>query len=144
MKRTSPPQFEVAALNTTPGFDDDGFKDVFFPIFEVMPGETPIAFKLRFIFACGGYRVIKVEEVATHPVVVIRAVRKDARRVADHRLFFRHIRHILSQAGFRIRQGELIIDQTGDRVLVSFLWRNSLAQFNEAMPVLEGEFDPIP
>jgi hypothetical protein len=127
------------------GFDwENNFKDVFWPDFDALPGETSIAFKLRFAFSCSGYRVTRVEEVETHPVVVVRAVRKDARRVPDHRLLFRHIRDLLRQAGFCVKRDELIVDQTGDRVLASFLWRNSPAQCNEAMPILEGEFDPIP
>ncbi len=123
---------------------ENNFKDVYWPDVGAGPDEPPIAFKLRLGFACAGYRVMKVEEVETHPVVIVRAVRKDANRITDHRLFFRHIRDILRQAGFGVKRDELIVDQSGVRVLASFLWRNSPAQRSETMPVLEGEFDPIP
>lgn len=130
--------------NSTPDFDIEDFKDILWLDVGLAPDEPPIAFGLRCAFTNAGYRVRKVEEVEAPAVLIIRAVRKDARRTADRRLFHRYIRDILRRAGFGVKRDELVVDQTGNRVLVSFLWRNSPAQCNEAMPVLEGEFDPIP
>jgi len=121
MKRIPPLQFEAVTLNTAPDFDDDDdIRDVYWPDFDPLPGETSVAFRLRFSFTCAGYRTTRIEEVKMPPVLVVRAVRKDARRIADHRLILGHIRELLRQAGFRLRRDELTVDQTGDRILVAF------------------------
>ena len=56
----------------------------------------------------------------THPVLIIRAIRECARRTTYQRAFWRHIRDILRQAGFKLKRPELTADQTGDRILVAF------------------------
>lgn len=94
--------------------------DVFYPEFDVLPGETPVAFNLRYAFMCAGYRVVRVEEVKTHPVVAVRVVRKHAAPINNQRLLFRLIRDLLRTAGFPLRRDELTVGQTGNRILVAF------------------------
>jgi hypothetical protein len=145
MKRTSPPQTQVTETDPLADFEDeDGyFKDIFYPDFDELPGETPTAFRLRYAFTYCGYRVTRVEEVKTHPVVVVRAVRQSARRINDDRLFFRHIRDVLRQAGFSVRGHEMTVGQTGDRILAAFLLQRSPHGYVDVMNDAE-EFAPIP
>ena len=135
MRRTPPSQFEVAAPNAAPDIDDDDdFKEVFWPDFDALPGEKSIAFKLRFAFSCSGYRVTRVEEVETHPIVIIRAVQPDAGRIiADQRLFLRRIRDILLQAGFRPKRDELTVARSGHRVLIAFQTGKWAPNFEEIL-----------
>jgi len=134
MNLTLPPEVEATAPNAAPDYDDgDDFKDVYWPDFDVEPGETPIAFRLRYAFTCAGYRVARIEEVKMPPVLVVRAVRRDARRMTDHRLFFGHVRELLRQAGFRLRRDELTVHQTGDRILVAFQSAKWAPNFEEIL-----------
>ncbi len=105
--------------------DDDGIKDVFWPAIDILPGETPTIFRLRCHFTLAGYRVRKVEGCVTHPVLIVRAVRTTAQRFPDRRQFRRHIQGILNLADFQPKGDELTVDQTGDRILVALLWRDS-------------------
>jgi hypothetical protein len=145
MKRTSPPQTQVTEPDPLADFEDeDGyFKDIFYPDFDELPGETAIAFQLRYAFTCAGYRGVRVEEMKTHPVVVVRAVRQSARRINDDRLLFRHVRDVLRQGGFSVRGDELTVGQTGDRILAAFLLQRSPHGYVDAMNDAE-EFAPIP
>ena len=135
MKRTPPPQFEVAVPNAAPDFDDDDddFKEVFWPDFDALPGETPFVFKLRFTFTFSGYRIKRIEEVQTHPVVIILAVRQSAQHIADHRLFFKHIQNLLRGAGFCLRKDELTVSQTGGQILIAFQTGKWAPNFEEIL-----------
>ena len=130
-----PQKVEVAAPNVTPDFDEEGdyFKDIFWPDFETAPGETPIASRLRFTFACAGYRTMRIEEVATHPVVIIRAWQPDASRMADHWLLLRHVQDMLSRAGFRLKREELMVARSGHRLLIAFQTGKWVPNFEEIL-----------
>ncbi len=127
-----------------PDFDDGDLKDVFWPDVEMLPGETSETFRLRCHFTFAGYRVRKVEESETHPVLVVRAVRTTGQRFPDPRQFRRHIRGILKQAGFRVKSDDLTVNQTGDRILAAFIWPSLTAWRKEVETAVAGEFDPIP
>ena len=139
MKRTPPPQFEVAAPNTAPDIDDDDIKDVYWPDFDTLPNETPVAFKLRFTFACAGYRAIKIEEAPTHPILIVHAKRKEARRISDHRLFFKHIQNLLCGAGFQLRRDELSVSQDKCGILVAFQWKDSPIDYAAGLRLAEQD-----
>lgn len=113
--------------------DEDNFKDIFWPDFDATPGETPVTFKLRFTFSSAGYQTIRIEEVKTHPVLIVRAICKDIRRITDHKLFVRHMQDLLRQAGFNLRKDELTVDQTGDRILVAFLSGKPVLNFEKIL-----------
>lgn len=135
MERTPSSQVEVAALNAAPDFDDfeDDLKDVFWPNFDPLPGETSVAFNLRFTFACAGYRTTKIEEPVTHPVMIVRTVLPDTRRISNQRLLLEHIRDILCRAGFRPKRDELTIGQTGTRLLIAFPNGKTAINFEEIL-----------
>jgi len=129
-----PQEIEVTAPNAALSFDDDDdIRDVYWPNFDPLPGETSVAFRLRFTFTCAGYRTTRIEDVKMPPVLVVRAVRKDARRMTNHRLFYRHIRELLRQAGFHLRRNELTVDQNGDRILVAFQSAKWAPNFEEIL-----------
>jgi hypothetical protein len=121
----NPPRLPASSqgLDEDLDFDDEPeyYKDSYYPDFDSLPGETSIAFNIRYAFACGGYRVTSVEEVKTHPVLVVRAVRKDTKPVACRSLLFRHVRDLMRRAGFPLNRDELTVDQTGKRILVAFM-----------------------
>jgi len=106
-------------------FDIEDFKDVHLLELEPMPGESPVAYKLRFVFGCAGYRNVKVLEMQTHPVLAVHAVRQEAQRINDHRLFFKHIRNLLRRAGFPLGRDELTVTQDNAGILAAFQWKDS-------------------
>lgn len=115
-------------------FDEDGeIKDVFWPDFDPLPGETSIAVRLRFAFSSAGFRAIRIEEVVTHPVVIIKAANPDIRHLTDQRLLARHIRGILDQSGFRPKRDELTVAWLDRRLLVAFQTRKWAPNFEEIM-----------
>ena len=121
--------------------------DVYHPQFDALLGETPVAFNLRYAFTCAGYLVVSVEETKTHPVLVVRAVRKDVKPIADRKLHFQHVRDLLRGAGFRLRRDELTVSQTGNRLLVAFHWHNSPVDYAAALRQAEedaAEFERMP
>lgn len=109
------------------------FRDVYLPDFDPLPGETPVAFKLRFTFTCAGYRTTRIEEVATHPVVVIRTMQPDTGRIADQWLLMRNIRDLLCRAGFRPKRDELTVARSGHRVLIAFQTGKWTPNFEEIL-----------
>jgi hypothetical protein len=146
MDRTLLQQSQVAEPDPLADLEDeDGYyKDVFHPDFDELPGETPIAFRLRYAFACSGYRLSRVVGSQTHPVLIVRAVRQSAMRIADQRSLVRHFQHLLRSAGFRLRRDELTVDQHGDRIMVAFQWKESPVDRTLAAGELAAQFDPIP
>jgi len=142
--KTRPPRVQIPHLTTGPDFDDEPgyYSDIYYP--NLLPGESEIAYRLRHAFTSPRYAIRSIELMEPHPVWVVRAVCKDTRCISDHRLFFRHVRDVLRQAGLKVKKDELTVDRTGDRVLVTLLWRNVSMECVEVKPVLEGEFDPIP
>lgn len=147
MKRTSTPQVEVAAPNAAPDFDDvpGYYSDVYYP--DLLPDESETAYRLRVTFTSEGYATKTILAAATHPVWVIRARRKDAPRIVDHRLFFRHIQELLSRAGFFLGRDELTIDRKGDSILIAFQWRDSLIDYAAGLRQAEldaAEFEEVP
>lgn len=139
MKKTPPPLGQADTPNTAPDFDVEDFKDLYWPDVGTLPGEPRCAFGLRCAFTSAGYKVRKVEEAETHPVLIIRAVRNDARRITDQRLFYRHVRDILRDAGFRLRRGELTVARTGNRILLAFRWPNSSIDYAAGLRRAEQE-----
>ena len=109
------------------------FKDVHYPDFEELPGESSVAFRLRFAFASAGYTPIKIEEMRTHPIAIIKAIGPGTGRIADERLFRRQVRKILRQAGFQPKGEELTAGQTGYRILVAFMTGKWEPNFEEIL-----------
>jgi hypothetical protein len=103
-------------------FDDGEYlREVYNLDFEALPGETPLAYHLRFAFAREGYAVKGVEEVIAPPVIILRAVRKSAPAINDEKMVFDHIRDVLKRAGFRLRKDELTLNKQREQILVAFL-----------------------
>jgi hypothetical protein len=136
-KPSSPTATELEDFDDEEGY----YKDLFHPDFDELPGETPISFRLRYVFTSNGYRFRHVEEVKTNPVLIVRVVRKDAPRITDQRLFFRHIQDLLRTAGFRLRKDELTIDQRGDRFMFAFLSGKPREDFRDILR--EREENPV-
>jgi hypothetical protein len=147
MKRKRTPGIDAAVPATTPDFDDDPnfYKDVYDCDWRVC--ESEIAYRLRVMFTSNGYAPKTVQAAPTHPIWIICAKRKDAPRIADNRLFFKHIQKLLRDTGFRLRKDEMTVDQKGDNILVSFIWKDSpidyLAGLRDAEQVA-AEFEEIP
>lgn len=118
--------------------EDEDFKDVYYPDFEEVLGETSAIFQLRYAFACGGFHVIKAEEASTHPVLIIKAVRNDSTRLHSD-LLFQHIRILLRNAGFPLKRYELTVDQTGKQILVVLPWAHSRIDYAAALREAESE-----
>ncbi len=133
MNLTLSPEVEVAAPNAELDFGDNDLKDIYWPDFDPLSGETPVAFKLRFTFTCAGYRTTRIEEVATHPVVVIRTVQPDTGRIANHQLLLQHVRDMLCQAGFHPKRDELTVDRSGHRLLIAFQSGKWVPNFEEIL-----------
>jgi hypothetical protein len=106
---------------------------VLFADFDELPGETSIAFRLRYAFTSAGYRVMRVEEVETHPVMVVRAVRTTAQRIPGYQPFFRYIRDLLKRSGFPVKRDELTVDQVGNRILVAIPSGKPAVDFREIL-----------
>lgn len=135
-----PPEIEAAAAaNAAPDFDMGDFKDVFLLELEPTPGETEVAYKLRFAFGCAGYRNVKVLEMQTHPVLAVHAARQEVQRINDHRLFFKHIRNLLRRAGFPLCRDELSVTQDNAGILVAFQWRDSPIDYVAGLRQAEQE-----
>ena len=142
MKRTPPPQFEVAVPNATPDFDDDDyFKDVYWP--DLAPDESPTEFLIRHHFVGAGYEIKRIETVPTHPVLTILTKRKSAPLITDSRLLFRHIKDLLGRVGYSLRRDELIVNRNGDTILVAILLQRTPTGYVEELNPVE-EFAPIP
>ena len=136
MKRTD---FTTALTSEEEEWDQEDAIDVFYPDFDMLPHETPVTFNLRYAFTCAGYRVGGIEEIKTHPVIVVRAVSKDAKLFPDHRLFFQHIQDLLRGSGFRLRRDELTVCQTGNRILIAFQSGAPSADIQEILRELHEE-----
>ena len=125
MKLTLPPRVEVATPNAAQDFDDEPgyYSDVYYP--DLLPDESETAYRLRVAFTSEGYATKTILAASTHPVWVIHAKRKDAPRIVDHRLFFKHIQNLLRGAGFQLRRDELSVSQDKCGILVAFQWKDS-------------------
>jgi hypothetical protein len=119
--------------------DDDDVRDVFWPDFDGLPGETPTVFRLRFAFECAGYEAIRIEEPQTHPVVIVRATQPESGRITDQRLLFRHVREILCQAGFRLKSDELTVALSGRRILIAFQTGKWVPNYEEILGEMEED-----
>jgi len=124
--------------------DDDDFKDIYWPDFDPLPGETSIAFRLRFAFTVVGYKIRTIEECSTHPTWIIKAVRTSAPKIRDYKLFLQHIQALLRGAGFRLRRKELVVDQTGGRILVAFPSGKPAANIDEILREAEEDVAGYP
>lgn len=133
MKRTPPTRVAADPSTTPPCQVEEDFKDVFLPIFEPLPNETKTAFDLRFAFSCAGYRVTKIEEFQSHPVLLLKILQPDAGRITDHRLLLKHIRVLLRKAGLRPKSGELTLARSGRRVLIAFQTAKRTPNFEEIL-----------
>src|SRR5437879_326397 len=125
-----PPRPRRAAALSWDDTDDDDFKDVWL---EPLPGESSVVSFLRHVFACAGYKIVRVEQAPTHPVLIIRVVRTTAPKIPEYRAFLRHIRELLRRAGFCLKRDELTVDQSAKTILMAFLWRNSSMDYAAAL-----------
>lgn len=142
-----PPEVGIVASKAELDFDDEPgyYNDVYCP--DLLPGEAETAYRLRITFTSEGYETKTILAAATHPVWVIRAKRKDAPRIVDQRLLFRHIQKLLRGAGFDLCRDELTIDRKGDFVLVAFLWKQSSVDYAAGLRQAEqdaAEFAGMP
>jgi len=147
MKRTPPIRVEADASTITPELSDDDFRDVFGLELDAIPGETPVAYRLRLAFGCAGYRAVKVLEMQTHPVLAVHAVRREAQRIADARLFFKHVKNLLRHAGFPLHPDELTVAQDSAGILVAFQWHDSPIDYAAGLRQAEldaAEFADMP
>jgi hypothetical protein len=147
MKRKRTPGIDAAVPATTPDFDDDAdfYKEVYDCDWRVC--ESEIAYRLRVMFTSNGYAPKTIQAAPTHPIWIIRAKRKDAPRIADNRLFFKHIQKLLRDTGFRLRKDELNVTQERDSILVTFIWKDSPIDYLAGLREAENEtteFAPIP
>jgi hypothetical protein len=123
-------------------WDRDDAADVYYP--DTQQGENEITCMLRLAFEIHGYVVRDIREAPTHPVMIIHALRRNAPRMSDPRLFFRHIRGLLREAGIPLRRDELTANQTGDRIMIALLWKASPMNARPTGDELQAEYDPIP
>jgi len=143
MKKALPPQVEVA-VHKAMDFDDDDLeflKDVYDLN---LPDESGIAHRLRIVFTTAGYKIRTIEEVQTHPTWIIKAARISAPKIRDYKLFLQHIQALLLGAGFRLRRKELVVDQTGDRILVAFPSGKPAANVDEILREAEEDLAGYP
>jgi hypothetical protein len=106
-------------------FDEEPgyYKDVYFP--DSAPDESPTEFLIRHHFALAGYEVRRIETAPTHPVIIIKTIRKAAPKITDQRQLVRHFQDLLKRAGFKLRRDELTVGRIGDRILAAFQWKDS-------------------
>jgi len=147
MNRTQRPEADVSARDDGLDFDSEPgyYTDVYYP--DQLPGEAETAYRLRVTFTSEGYATKTILAASTHPVWVIHARRKDAPRIVEHRLFFRHIQNLLRGAGFNLRGDELTIDRKGDSILVAFQWKGSPIDYAAGLRQAEqdaAEFAEMP
>lgn len=102
MKRTPKERFNAVAPTVAPDFDDDQefFREVYSCDWRLC--ESEIAYRLKVLFEASGYKPKKILAFPTHPVWEVRAKRTTALRIADYRLFFKHIQKLLGGAGFKL------------------------------------------
>jgi hypothetical protein len=146
MNRISSSGIQVPEADPVADFDDEPgyYKDIFYPDFDELVGETSIAFKLRYAFTCAGYRVMRVEEVETHPVLIVRAIHTTAPRIPEYLPFFRYIRDFLKGSGFPVKRDELTVDQVGKRILVAIPSGKPAADFREILREPQVDFVDVP
>lgn len=85
-------------------------------------------------FQEAGYEIRKTEISPHHPpVAVLRLIRRTAARFSDDDQFSERIRQILDSVGISLGKADLISEQTGDGVLVSFPWQPPVAGSVEGM-----------
>lgn len=99
--------------------DEEGFKDLYFPT-----GEALQFLHLEMAFQEAGYQ-IQMTELSPHrpPVAVLHLVRRKAPRFSDAAQFAEHVRQVLESAEIHVPRADLTSEQTGNRVLVAFLWQ---------------------
>jgi hypothetical protein len=127
--KTRPPRVQIPNPTTEPDFDDESgfYSDVYYP--DLLPGESETAYCMRITLQSHGYATGTILAAETHPVWVIRVKRKEAPRIADQRLFARHIQELLQEAGFRLNRSELTIDRQGDAILITFPCQNPIIDY---------------
>lgn len=140
----SPHIFEDRSPVVTPKWDGaEDYKAVFFP--GCLPDESPLATQVRVVFEQAGYLVKRSAKAPTHPVWIVRAKLKTAPSFSDQRSLRRHIYGLLRKAGLCLQKNDVMVDQPGDRLLVSFLLPELVAEWvSEAFGHLPHGFDPIP
>jgi hypothetical protein len=138
MKRNASPAAPATAFDEWEEADRDDLKEVGFPI--DLHGNIERSVRLRFAFQNAGYVVKLIESAIQHPSVwIIRAVRTTPQRIPEYQPFFRHIRKMLRQAGFRVKRDELTVGQTGNRVLVAFSSEKVVPNFEEILREPQGD-----
>ena len=113
-----------------PDGEETDFKELFDPT-----GPALLFLKMEMAFEAAGYRIRKAE-ASPHdpPVTVLRLTRGKAPRFSDDTQFVQQVRLILESVAIRPRKADLITEQNGDRILVSFLWQPLLCDNGEVLP----------
>jgi hypothetical protein len=97
--------------------DQDDAKEVSLP-----PSELGKFLDAQAAFQGAGYRIRAAEIVQTHPFWVFHLTRTTAPRIQDGDEFLRHVRDILQGVGIYFKDDNAMIQRSGNRILVSFLW----------------------
>ena len=126
MKNSRPAMHKHRPILPVPAWDfgDDDprhYKDVYYP--DIAPGESPAEFFLRHVLACAGYETKRIETSTTHPVMIVCAVCRSAKRVTGQRLLIQCFQILLRRAGFRLQKDELSVSQTSNRIFWVFSGR---------------------
>jgi hypothetical protein len=86
-------------------------------------GELAMSLRIPSAFENAGYQIRQWGRAEFHPVWVLRARNKTAPRFGKRDpQFIQHVLQILRSADVNARKADLVVDRTGDRILVSFLW----------------------
>jgi hypothetical protein len=117
--------------------DKDWIKEIYFPD---LPGDESPEFLLKYHFECAGYAIKRIETAPSHPVIIVRAVRTTAPRIAEYEAYFSHLRDVVHRAGFRLRKDELTVDQKGAQILVAFQSGKPAADFMQILQEPQEDF----
>jgi hypothetical protein len=118
--------------------EGDDLKEVFYPEFPELAGETCALFNLRFAFASNGYQA-RLQEAESHPVLIVRLTRRTAPLILDDELFCRHIQELLCHAGFPLPMKEITLSRKGDSTLLAFPWAHSATDYAAALRQAEAD-----
>src|SRR5690349_20918811 len=102
-------------------FDNEDFKDVFYP--SDRTGELAMAVRVPSAFKSAGYKIRQWGK-AKYSWWILHARRQTAPRFHSRHetQFIDHVLHVLRAADVQARKEDLVTHLDGDRIMVSFLW----------------------
>ncbi|MGA2862963.1 MAG: hypothetical protein ABSF95_00580 [Verrucomicrobiota bacterium] len=107
--------------------DDFDYKDLYFPL----PGsEQAVLPRATTAFQAAGYEIRQGEKAPYHPVYIFKLKRLTAPRFVSQRELQDHVREILSGVGLAVPKDPPLAHQTGDRILVTFIWHDARQEGN--------------